>query len=294
MSERDGYTTTVQSIASGGTGGEPTAVDTKDGKIVRIRPLHIDEKYTPEELADSMWELDVDGKKLRPEMKAAPNYMALAYKERVYSKNRVRKPLKRVDWEPGGDPEKIHAENRGKSKFVEISWDEALDIMESELKRLIDKYGPYTVLCVGEDGHRESKDLHAGGGMHATVMNFLGGYTRETRTLQFSAASLLGCPSRLVALEWKQPRGAADRSPPDGLLPLPRRGPGGCCHRRRSPFRTTDRKLPGARPRPGNVGVARAGSDRSTIWRIPSWKRLRAPGPCSGSTSGSGPTGPAS
>lgn len=182
MSERDGYTTTVQSIASGGTGGEPTAVDTKDGKIVRIRPLHIDEKYTPEELADSMWELDVDGKKLRPEMKAAPNYMALAYKERVYSKNRVRKPLKRIDWEPGGDPEKIHAENRGKSKFVEISWDEALDIMESELKRLIDKYGPYTVLCVGEDGHRESKDLHAGGGMHATVMNFLGGYTRETRT----------------------------------------------------------------------------------------------------------------
>ena len=47
-----------------------------------------------------------DGKKLRPEMKAAPNYMALAYKERVYSKNRVRKPLKRVDWEPGGDPDK--------------------------------------------------------------------------------------------------------------------------------------------------------------------------------------------
>ena len=55
MSEKDGYTTTVQSIASGGTGGEPTAVDSKDGKIVRIRPLHIDEKYTPEELADSMW-----------------------------------------------------------------------------------------------------------------------------------------------------------------------------------------------------------------------------------------------
>ena len=182
MSEREAYTTTVQSIASGGTGGEPTAVDSKDGKIVRIRPLHIDEKYTHEELADSMWELDVDGKKFRPEYKAAPNYMALAYKERVYSKNRVMKPLKRVDWEPGGDPATMNAANRGKSKFVEISWDEALDIMESELRRVIDEYGPYSVLCVGEDGHRESKDLHAGGGMHATVMNLLGGYTRETRT----------------------------------------------------------------------------------------------------------------
>ena len=72
MSEKEVYTTTVQSIASGGTGGEPTAVDSKDGKIVRIRPLHIDEKYTHEELADSMWELEVDGKKFRPEYKAAP------------------------------------------------------------------------------------------------------------------------------------------------------------------------------------------------------------------------------
>ena len=182
MSEKEVYTTTVQSIASGGTGGEPTAVDSKDGKIVRIRPLHIDEKYTREELADSMWELEVDGKKFRPEYKAAPNYMALAYKERVYSKNRVMKPLKRVDWEPGGDPATMNAANRGKSKFVEISWDEALDIMESEIKRVIDQYGPYSVLCIGEDGHRESKDLHAGGGMHMTAMNLLGGYTRETRT----------------------------------------------------------------------------------------------------------------
>lgn len=182
MSEKEVYTTTVQSIASGGTGGEPTAVDSKDGKIVRIRPLHIDEKYTHEELADSMWELDVDGRKFRPEYKAAPNYMALAYKERVYSKNRVMKPLKRVDWEPGGDPATMNAANRGKSKFVEISWDEALDIMESEIKRVIDQYGPYSVLCIGEDGHRESKDLHAGGGMHMTAMNLLGGYTRETRT----------------------------------------------------------------------------------------------------------------
>ena len=174
--------TTLQSIACGGTGGEITAVDSKDGKIVRIRPFRIDERYSEEELDSARWELEADGKTFRPPLKTAPNYFALAYKQRVYSKNRVMYPLKRVDWEPGGDPEKIHAENRGKSKFVRISWDEALDIMESELRRIIDTYGPYSVLCVGEDGHRESKDLHAGGGMHATLMSKLGGYTRETRT----------------------------------------------------------------------------------------------------------------
>lgn len=174
--------TTIQSIACGGTGGEMTAVDSKDGKIVRIRPFRIDLKYTEEELQDSLWELEKDGVTFKPPMKSAPNYFALAYKNRVYSKNRVRYPLKRVDWEPGGDPEKINAANRGRSKFVRISWDEALDIMESEIRRIIDKYGPYSVFTIGEDGHRESKDLHAGGGMHSNFMSKLGGYTRETRT----------------------------------------------------------------------------------------------------------------
>lgn len=174
--------TTIQSIACGGTGGEMTAVDSQDGKIVRIRPFRIDTNYTEEELADSLWELEKDGQTFTPPMKTAPNYFALAYKNRVYSKNRVRYPLKRVDWEPGGDPAKINAANRGKSKFVRISWDEALDIMESEIRRIIEKYGPYSVFTIGEDGHRESKDLHAGGGMHSNFMSKLGGYTRETRT----------------------------------------------------------------------------------------------------------------
>ena len=163
-----------------GYDGSSTALTSK---IVRIRPHRKDDKYTPEELADSMWEIEVDGHTLRPQMKSAPNYFALAYKNRVYSKNRVKYPLKRVDWEPGGDPAKINAANRGKSKFERISWDEALDIMEGELQAHHRRAtAPIAVLCIGEDGHRESKDLHAGGGMHANLMSKLGGYTRETRT----------------------------------------------------------------------------------------------------------------
>ena len=114
--------TTLQSIACGGTGGEITAVDTMDGKILRIRPFRNDTAYTKEELAPSMWKIDVDGKVFEPSIKTCPNWIALAYKNRVYSKNRVLKPLKRVDWEPGGDPAKINSANRGISKFVEISW----------------------------------------------------------------------------------------------------------------------------------------------------------------------------
>ena len=174
--------TTLQSIACGGTGGDLTYVDSKDGKVVRIRPVHYLDKYTEEELEPSMWKIKVGEKEFKPSYKALPNYFALAYKNRIYSKNRVQYPLKRVDWEPGGDPEKINAANRGKSKYVRISWDEAFDIMESEIKRILENYGPYSVFTIGEDGHRESKNLHSGGGMHSTFMSKLGGYTREVRT----------------------------------------------------------------------------------------------------------------
>jgi trimethylamine-N-oxide reductase (cytochrome c) len=175
-------TTVYRPIAGGGTGGDPVAIDSKDGKIVRIRPLHWDTEYTVEELKDSWWDIEVNGKKFTPDIKGTPNYFALAYKNRVYSKNRVRYPLKRVDWEPGGDPAKINAQNRGRSKFKRISWDEAIDIIEAELRRVIETYGPFSVLTIGEDGHKESKNLHAGGGLHSALMAQLGGYTREART----------------------------------------------------------------------------------------------------------------
>ncbi|MGI9952697.1 molybdopterin-dependent oxidoreductase [Moorellaceae bacterium AZ2] len=174
--------TIVRGIAPGGVGGEPCAVDTKNGKIVRIRPLRWDTSYTKEELASSLWKFEARGKTLECPIKAAPSIFALAYKKRVYSKNRVKYPLKRVDWEPGGDPAKINAQNRGKSKFKRISWEEAAEIIASEIKRVKEKYGPFAILAIGEDGHKESKDIHAGGGWHAHLLSKLGGYTRETRT----------------------------------------------------------------------------------------------------------------
>ena len=174
--------TVLRGIACGGVGGEIAAIDTADDKIVRIRPFDFTTSYTEDELEKARWSIEVDGKEFKADLASVPNIFALAYKARVYSKNRVKYPLKRIDWEPGGDPDKINAQNRGRSKFVRISWDEALDIMESELKRCIQTYGANTVLCIGEDGHRESKDLQAGGGMHANLMDKLGGYTRETRT----------------------------------------------------------------------------------------------------------------
>lgn len=175
-------TTIVRGIANGGMGGEPSAVDSKNGKIVRIRPMRWDWKYTKEELADKLWKFESRGKTFECPEKSQPPYFALSYKKRVYSPNRVKYPLKRVDWEPGGDPAKVNAQNRGKSMFKRISWEEAAAIIASEIRRVRETYGPYAVLAVGEDGHSESKNIHMTGGCHMNLLGRIGGYTRETRT----------------------------------------------------------------------------------------------------------------
>ena len=74
-----------------------------------------------------------------------------------------------------------------------------------------------------------------------------------------------------MAYDTGKPRGAADRAPPDGRLPLPREGPGGVPP---GALAAPDRLIGNCRaqaPRPGNVGVAGRGSDRPTDWRIRPW-----------------------
>ena len=162
------------SLAGGLKGGEPVAVDVKNGKIVRIRPLHYYDKYTKEEI--NPWKIEARGKSFEPLIKSLPSYFALSYKKRVYSPNRIKYPLKRVDWDPEGER---HPENRGKSKYERISWDEATDIIASEIKRIQRKYGPNSVLC-SIRGHSESKTVHASHGNCKGLLMHLGGYTRQT------------------------------------------------------------------------------------------------------------------
>ena len=92
-----------------------------------------------------------------------------------------------------------------------------------------------------------------------------------------------------------KPRGAADRAPPDGRLPLPRRGPGGCCHRGRSPLRTTDRKLPGPERHGRVMWVSRGGVPIGLpIGGYHHGTNQTCRKPSSGSTSGNRRTGHAS
>jgi len=174
-SEEKTFIKALNLIGETGTGGSTVAVDVKDGKIVRLRPLHYDWKYKAEEFGQ--WEIHARGKVFKSTLKSLPSPHSIGYKKRVYSPNRVLYPLKRVDWDPKGDR---NPGKRGESKYVRISWDEALDIIVSEIKRIQKEYGP-SGIYLQADGHGETGVIHPSHACSALLMKHMGGYTLQAR-----------------------------------------------------------------------------------------------------------------
>jgi len=84
-----------------------------------------------------------------------------AYRQRVYAPDRLKFPMKRTG-------------QRGEGKFERISWDEALDTVAGELKRVKEHYGPLSILFKGGGGNLSS--LH-GNPEIERLLNLLGGCT---------------------------------------------------------------------------------------------------------------------
>jgi anaerobic dimethyl sulfoxide reductase subunit A len=62
----------------------------------------------------------------------------------IFAADRLKYPMKRKNWEPGGGNKDL----RGKDEWVRISWNEALDLVASEIKRIVNKYGNGSIYSV--------------------------------------------------------------------------------------------------------------------------------------------------
>ena len=109
-----------------GTNGGPIFVYVKDGKILRVTPIEFDDDDAPS------WSIKARGKTFTPSRKTTLDSHGWCQKSMAYSKDRLLYPMKRVDFDPDGER---NIQNRGISEFERISWDEALDIVEKEIKR---------------------------------------------------------------------------------------------------------------------------------------------------------------
>jgi len=138
MTENDG-TTIVRTTSAFDCGGRcPLRVFVKDGIITRIET----DDYQ-----------DVD-KQLRA------CWRGRAYRHWIYHKDRLLYPMKRTG-------------ERGECSFSRISWDEAMDTIVSQLKRIKETYGNGAIF-LGGGGHMGA--LHTAGTL-GKALSMFGGYT---------------------------------------------------------------------------------------------------------------------
>lgn len=80
-------------------------------------------------------------------------------RKQVFSADRLKYPMKRKNWEPGGGKKEL----RGRDQWVRISWDEAFEIIASETKRISGKHGNESILVTGGDANITNVMKAAGG-----------------------------------------------------------------------------------------------------------------------------------
>ena len=126
------------------TNGGPVFIYVKDGKIVRMTPIDFDDSDP------QPWTIAARGKNYTPPRKTTLAPHGQNAKSIVYSPDRLLHPMKRVDFDPNGER---NPQNRGKSGYERISWDEALDLVAGEIKRTKREHGP-GVMAVSHGSHQ--------------------------------------------------------------------------------------------------------------------------------------------
>ncbi|HWI63390.1 MAG TPA: molybdopterin-dependent oxidoreductase [Symbiobacteriaceae bacterium] len=83
-------------------------------------------------------------------------------RKQVFAVDRLRYPMKRKNWAPGGGKKEL----RGKDEWVRITWDEAIEIVASEIKRIKEKYGNRSILLGGGSEIGRTLSLYGGSTGH--------------------------------------------------------------------------------------------------------------------------------
>jgi len=136
-------------------------------------------------------EYDEDGKavKLHPFSRDPdPSPIGLHMLSDEVSRLRVLRPAVRKSWlehGPGSAPEK-----RGQEPFVEVSWDEALDLVARELARVKEKHSNRSIFGGSYGWSSAGRFHHAQSQVHR-FLNSVGGYVRHADSYSLGAARVL-------------------------------------------------------------------------------------------------------
>lgn len=118
----------------------------------------------------------------------APTPMLPGLLESYDHPTRVRRPAVRESWLREGPG--AHPERRGVEPFVEVSWDEALTMVASELVRARDVGGNTSILG-GSQGWSSAGRLHHAKTQVKRFMNCFGGFTDQVNGYSYGAANVV-------------------------------------------------------------------------------------------------------
>ena len=116
-----------------------------------------------------------------------PSSIASALPAAVHHKTRVARPSFRRGWLDGGDRARLR---RGADEFVELPWDEALDITAAELQRVIAEHGNGSIFGGSYGWASAGRFHHAQSQLHR-FLNQMGGYVRSRHTYSNGALTVI-------------------------------------------------------------------------------------------------------
>lgn len=100
---------------------------------------------------------------------------------------RVTQPMIRAGWlERGPGPD----ERRGSDRFVPVGWDEAIDLLAAEYRRVYAEFGPRAVYGGSYGWASAGRFHHAQSQLHR-FLNALGGYVRSVNTYSNAAGEVI-------------------------------------------------------------------------------------------------------
>ncbi|HXX38074.1 MAG TPA: molybdopterin-dependent oxidoreductase [bacterium] len=101
-----------------------------------------------------------------------PNRMVAAMPDVLYAPNRIKAPMIRQGFYR--DRSRSDTTLRGAEPFVRVSWDEALDIVAGELRRVKTQYGNRSIYST--QGWQSAGNFHAAGAAVQRLLGMYGGY----------------------------------------------------------------------------------------------------------------------
>jgi biotin/methionine sulfoxide reductase len=137
----------------------------KDGKPIRLDPIGVDPNPSP--IAQGMIEaLDVPV--------------------------RIRKPAVRASFLAAREAGQVatNGAGRGREDFVELPWDEALDLAAAEIARVRDSYGNRSIYG-GSYGWASAGRFHHAQSQIHRFLNAVGGYTKSVQNYSYAAADTI-------------------------------------------------------------------------------------------------------